>query len=125
MDGTAVAETRVTFVRSSGERVEGPINEVDLDGLERALPVRKISSHPGQRNRPGLFWSVTNRGHVPYESWLELDRLLLADADPEVTWIAAQPMALTGMDGDALRRHVPDLLLARVRGSAARIGDRL
>ncbi|GAB78921.1 TnsA-like heteromeric transposase endonuclease subunit [Austwickia chelonae] len=93
--------------------MEGPINEVDLGGVERALPVRKISSYPGQRNRPGLFWSATTRGHVPYESWLELDRLLLADAGPEVTWIAAQPMALTGLDGDTRRRHVPDLLLSR------------
>ncbi|MGP9684113.1 TnsA-like heteromeric transposase endonuclease subunit, partial [Brachybacterium sp. AOP3-A1-3] len=50
---------------------------------------------------------------MPYESRLELDRLWLADFDPSVTWIAAQPMWLRSRDGTAIRRHAPDLLLTR------------
>lgn len=50
---------------------------------------------------------------MPYESRLELDRLWLADFDPSVTWIAAQPMWLRSRDGTAIRRHTPDLLLTR------------
>ncbi|TWH52633.1 hypothetical protein L612_002000000440 [Rhodococcus rhodochrous J38] len=53
-----------------------------------------------------MFWSATNRGHVLYESRLELDRLWLADYAPEVVRIAAQPMWLCGSDGKIMRRHV-------------------
>jgi len=33
---------------------------------------------------------------------------MLADFDPQVVSIAAQPLQLTGPDGDRVRRHVPD-----------------
>ncbi|WP_280496569.1 TnsA-like heteromeric transposase endonuclease subunit [Nocardia asiatica] len=82
----------------------------------RGLPVRKVRSHPDRRHYAGMFWSATNRGHVLYESRLELDRLWLADYAPEVVGIAAQPMWLCGPDGKHLRRHVPDLLLERSDG---------
>ncbi|UPK66551.1 TnsA-like heteromeric transposase endonuclease subunit (plasmid) [Rhodococcus pyridinivorans] len=82
----------------------------------RGLPVRKVRSHPDRRHYAGMFWSATNRGHVLYESRLELDRLWLADYAPEVVGIAAQPMWLCGPDGKHLRRHVPDLLLERADG---------
>jgi len=58
-----------------------------------------------------LFWSATTGGHIGYESLLELDRLWLADFDPQVEWLASQPLWLSGMDGATRRRHVPDLLL--------------
>jgi hypothetical protein len=48
---------------------------------------------------------------VVYESRLELARIMLADQDPEVTAIAAQPFQLIGLDRERARRHVPDLLL--------------
>ena len=53
-----------------------------------------------------------------YESRLELARTMLADFDPCVTGIAAQPFLLAGTDGILIRRAVP-----RVPGSrwAARI----
>jgi hypothetical protein len=53
---------------------------------------------------------------VAYESRLELARIMLADYDPEVTGIAAQPFQLAGRDDGVLRRHVPDLLLKRADG---------
>ena len=46
------------------------------------------------------------------ESRLELARIMLADFDPAVAGLAAQPFQLTGPDGGRDRRHVPDLLLA-------------
>lgn len=50
--------------------------------------------------------------HVVYESRLELARLMLADFDPRVASIAAQPFHMTGpAAGQAQRRHVPDFLL--------------
>ena len=50
-------------------------------------------------------------GHVAYESRLELARIMLADFDPAVAGLAAQPFQLAGPDGGRDRRHVPDLLL--------------
>ena len=54
---------------------------------------------------------------MAYESRLELARILLADFDPDVVGIAAQPFQLTGRDGAVRRRHVPDLLLQRSDGA--------
>jgi hypothetical protein len=80
------------------------------------LPVRPIRSFAGQHHYPGLFWSVTTGKHVWYESLLERDRLLLADYDPDVIGIAAQPMWLVGWIGD-LR-----LMLAKNSVGASLIG---
>jgi len=41
---------------------------------------------------------------------------MLADFDPSVAGIAAQPFLLAGTDGARDRRHVPDLLLVSVDG---------
>ena len=51
------------------------------------------------------------RRHVVYESRLELARLLLADFDPSVAAIAAQPFYLTAYVNGKERNHVPDFLL--------------
>jgi hypothetical protein len=48
---------------------------------------------------------------VVYESRLELARLLLADFDPRVVSIAAQPFHVTGRFEGRIRQHVPDFLL--------------
>jgi len=103
--------TQVRYVDAAGQEVETTLGDVDAARLTRALPVRRVGSRAGQKHYSGLFWSSTTRGHVPYESRLELDRLWLADFDTEVTWIAAQPMWLSGVDGEVCRRHAPDLLL--------------
>jgi hypothetical protein len=74
-------------------------------------------------NRPGYcslrassvalctYWSATERGHVIYESRLELARLLFADFDTSVKRIIAQPFLLSAQVEAAVRRHVPDFLL--------------
>jgi hypothetical protein len=51
------------------------------------------------------------RGHVIYESRLELARLLLADFDMGVSRIAAQPFLLKASVEGKVRRHIPDYLL--------------
>jgi hypothetical protein len=90
-----------------------PLSELSSQLVLGALPWRTVRSHRGQRHLPGWYWSSTTGGHVVYESRLELARLLLADADPDVVGIAAQPFLV--WDGN--RRHVPDFLLARTDGS--------
>ncbi|MEJ3746358.1 hypothetical protein WEI85_24090 [Actinomycetes bacterium KLBMP 9797] len=53
----------------------------------------------------GSFWSVTVRGHVVYESRLELARLLVADFDPLVTAMWPQPCRLVATV-DGTQRHL-------------------
>lgn len=104
--------------RGSVRLVDGSTREMLLAELTAAavlsaVPWRSVRSHRGQRHLPGWYWSATTSGHVVYESRLELARLLLADFDPDVVGIAAQPFLVR----DAERRHVPDFLLRRVDGS--------
>src|SRR5262249_31796213 len=56
-------------------------------------------------------WCTTTGTHVPYESRLELARLLLADFDPAVEFVYAQPFQLVAEVDGRRRRHVPDFLL--------------
>ncbi|WP_442942601.1 TnsA-like heteromeric transposase endonuclease subunit [Nonomuraea sp. LP-02] len=64
----------------------------------------------------GWCYSATNTDHVGYESWLERDRLILLDADPEVTGIASQPFWLHRHDGVRQRRHAPDYFVRLADG---------
>lgn len=96
-----------------GSTREMPLVELTAAAVLSAVPWRAVRSHRGQRHLPGWYWSATMGGHLVYESRLELARLLLADFDPEVVGIAAQPFLVQ----DADRRHVPDFLLRRVDGS--------
>ncbi len=65
----------------------------------------------------GKYSSVTTGGHVVYESRLELARLLLADFDPMVQAIFAQPCRLAARIGDRVRHQVPDFLLVMRSGT--------
>ncbi|UUV28600.1 TnsA-like heteromeric transposase endonuclease subunit [Amycolatopsis roodepoortensis] len=107
------------------------LSRLPVTDVLRGLPVREFRAWRGRRHYSGWYWSATTGGHVVYESRLELARILLADHDPDVVGIAAQPFVLEGFDGKRVRRHVPDLLLARGDGrvvvvdvkSAARLDD--
>lgn len=81
------------------------------DMLWRAAPWRTFRWYRGQRHYSGTYWSSTNKDHVIYESRLELGRLLLADFDPTVTRIVAQPFLLQTTANRRQRRHIPDFLL--------------
>lgn len=54
-----------------------------------------------------------------YESRLELARLLLADFDPDVVGVWAQPCRLEVTVDGVVRRHVPDFLLTTSSGEVA------
>lgn len=53
------------------------------------------------------------RGHVIYESRLELTRLLYADFDRGTEAVFAQPFLLSAQVDGRQRRHVPDFLILR------------
>jgi hypothetical protein len=102
-------------------RLDGGFSETTLDRVAAAdvvqgLPVREFRSYEGRLHYSGWYWCATLGRLVVYESRLELARILLADFDPGVSGLAAQPFLLAGADGGRARRHVPDLLLLRADG---------
>jgi hypothetical protein len=131
---TAVgAAVEAEFIDADGTVRREPLSRCWSVAFERVSPVRRFSSFRGQRNRPGLWWFATTGDLVGHESWLERDRLMALDADPEVVGVAAQPMWLhwTDASGRALR-HAPDYFARRADGTGVvidvrpdqRIGDR-
>lgn len=100
-------------IRSSADGSEGslPWELATTEVLSSAAPWRMFRWHKGQRHYSGTYWSATERGHVIYESRLELARLLFADFDTSVKHIIAQPFLLSAQVEAAVRRHVPDFLL--------------
>jgi hypothetical protein len=102
----------VRYRRDDGRFADVALDRLAVDDVVAGLPVREFRSYKGRRHYSGWYWSATQGRLVVYESRLELARILLADFDPSVTGIAAQPFVLTGAD----RRHVPDLLLVSADG---------
>ncbi|QKW24293.1 TnsA-like heteromeric transposase endonuclease subunit [Kitasatospora sp. NA04385] len=109
----------VRYRGESGAFVDTSLDRVSVDDVLAGLPVREMRWFAGRQCYSGWYWSATTGGHVVYESRLELARILLADHDPQVVSIAAQPFWLEWSDGSRTRRHVPDLLLGRADGSVA------
>lgn len=100
---------------------DGSVVETDMGRLRvapvlSAAPWRTVRSRRGQRHLAGRYWCATSGAHVVFESQLELARLMLADFDPAVAGIAAQPFLLTAEVDGRRRRHVPDFLLTSADG---------
>jgi hypothetical protein len=106
------------YRRVDGAVAESRLDRVALDELVNGLPVREFRWYRGRRFYSGWYWSSTMQRLVAYESRLELSRIMLADFDPTVVGIAAQPFQLRGDDDGRVRRHVPDLLLLHRSGAA-------
>ena len=102
---------RVRFRDSGGETIHSDLGSVSAGALAAGRPWRTFRWHHGQAHFSGWYWAATMRRHVVYESRLELARLLLADFDPSVLVIAAQPFYLTACVNGKERNHVPDFLL--------------
>ncbi|MFE3279530.1 TnsA-like heteromeric transposase endonuclease subunit [Nocardia sp. NPDC059239] len=125
------SEVAVRFRGGDGMFVDTTLRRLPIDEVLSGRPVREFRWWKGKRHYSGWYWSSTTGGHVVYESRLELARILLADQDRDVVSIAAQPFLLEGVDGDRVRRHVPDLLLGHADGgfsvvdvkSADRVSD--
>jgi hypothetical protein len=119
MPGEVVTRSRAPMVRyrdRTGEFSESPLDRVSAEVLLTSMPVREFRWFKGRRFYSGWYWSATMRRLVAYESRLELARILLADFDPTVVAIAAQPFQLLGLDAGRSRSHVPDLLLQNRSG---------
>jgi hypothetical protein len=95
-----------------------PLARLRLADFSGSVPWRRVRSRHGQAHYSGSFVSATMSGFVVYESRLELARLLLADFDPQVQRIYAQPFRLVAGAGGRVRHHVPDFLLVTAAGTA-------
>ena len=102
---------RLRFRDSGGEVTHSDLVSASPAALAAGRPWRTFRWHHGQAHFSGWYWAATMRRHVVYESRLELARLLLADFEPSVTAIAAQPFYLTALVNGKERNHVPDFLL--------------
>jgi hypothetical protein len=102
----------------SDKTVEVAIHSAAEALLTSAKPWRTFRNYKGQKHFSGAYSSVTEDGHVLYESRLELARALLADFDPDVRRIVAQPFLMRARAGAKHRlcRHVPDYLLVTSSG---------
>lgn len=110
--GEAKAESAMVSVRRADRIVEDhPWGGASVDLLAAAAPWRTFRWYDGQKHFSGTYWSSTQRDHVIYESRLELAVLLLADFDPQVRGILAQPFLLRADVGGVARKHIPDYLL--------------
>jgi hypothetical protein len=110
------AQVELRYRRVDGSFAQSSIDRVSVDELVSGRPVRDFRWYRGRQFYSGWYWSATTETLVAYESRLELARITLADFDPSVVSIAAQPFQLTGDDGGRVRRHVPDLLLVNDSG---------
>jgi hypothetical protein len=102
---------QLRFKDSAGVVHETELTMARTPDLVAGTPWRIFRWHQGQAHYSGWYWSATMGKHVVYESRLELARLLLADFDPRVVSIAAQPFHVTCRVRGRIRRHVPDFLL--------------
>ena len=112
----ALLTSECRYRSRSGNWVTTCLGDAVATDMVRGLPAREFPTYRGQRNYPGWLWMSTTGTLVGYESLRELDRLLLADFDPAVTWVSSQPCWVSGRDGSVLRRHVPDFLLQTTNG---------
>ncbi|MET8076198.1 TnsA-like heteromeric transposase endonuclease subunit [Streptomyces sp. NPDC005303] len=96
---------------------ELPLSELRLADFDGTVPWRRVRSVKGLDHFSGKYASMTTGGHVVYESQLELARLLLADFDPQVRHIYAQPCRVVARVDGKTRHHVPDFLLITGSGT--------
>ncbi|GGW04336.1 MULTISPECIES: TnsA-like heteromeric transposase endonuclease subunit [Streptomyces] len=87
-----------------------------LQDFVESGPWRRVRAVHGMAHFSGDYASATTGGHVVYESRLELARLLLADFDPCVVGIYAQPLRMVARVDGKVRSHVPDFLLVTDSG---------
>jgi hypothetical protein len=104
------ARVKVSDSVASVRYDDGSVREFALDRLRLAdfrdsVPWRQVRSLHGQAHSSGSYASATMGGFVVYESRLELARLLLADFDPQVRGIYAQPFLLVARVSGRARRH--------------------
>lgn len=99
------------MIRNADGAQRVAVEALRVEQFQGCVPWRRFRSRHGQTHLSGSYWSATTGAHVVHESQLELARLLLADFDPDVVGIYAQPFRLVATVDGRVRTHVPDFLL--------------
>ncbi|MEU9247008.1 TnsA-like heteromeric transposase endonuclease subunit [Streptomyces sp. NPDC048385] len=116
--GRSKHNTPIASIRYvDGSIREVPFNLLRLRDFDESDPWRRVRSVHGMAHYSGGYASATTGGQVVYESRLELARLLLADFDPSVCGIFAQPLRMVARIDGKVRSHVPDFLLVMGSGT--------
>ncbi|MER6833461.1 TnsA-like heteromeric transposase endonuclease subunit [Streptomyces cellulosae] len=100
-----------------GSTCDIPFARLRAADFAESQPWRHVRSVHGMLHHSGEYASATTGGQVVYESRLELARLLLADFDPSVVGIFAQPCRVVAHVDGRVRGHVPDFLLMMRSGT--------
>src|SRR4051794_9358379 len=103
-----------------GSTCDVPFARLRAADFAESQPWRRVRSVHGMLHHSGEYASATTGGQVVYESRLELARLLLADFDPTVVGIFAQPCRVVARIDGRVRSHVPDFLLV-IRSGTVRV----
>ena len=114
----ALGDVQVAYRDETGAARSGPLKVVWKARFERVPPVRAFGSFKGQRHFSGAWWLATTGEHVGFESWVERDRVMLLDFDPDIVGVSSQPFWLSWQDRDgATVRHAPDYFVRGRDGS--------
>jgi hypothetical protein len=116
------ADFGVSFVDPNGERRCEPLSLCWAVPFERTLPIRAFTSYKGKKSFSGLWWFSTTSEHVGYESWLERDRVMALDFDPDVVGLSSQPFTLSWERNGEDWSHTPDFF-ARLRDGTGVVID--
>ncbi|MFE8910933.1 TnsA-like heteromeric transposase endonuclease subunit [Streptomyces globisporus] len=100
-----------------GSTCDIPFARLRAADFAESQPWRRVRSVHGMLHHSGDYASATTGGQVVHESRLELARLLLADFDPDVADIFAQPCRVVAHVDGRVRSHVPDFLLIMRSGT--------
>lgn len=106
-----VSEARASCRLGGSDEFCRSFDRLNVDLFKAVTPWRTFRWYEGQKHYSGSYWSATTRGHIIYESRLELARLIFADFDRSVQHICAQPFLLQAIVQGEKCRHVPDFVL--------------
>jgi hypothetical protein len=67
---------RIGYVTNDGLEHRVSLSQAWATPFESCSPIRRFTSHKGQRHLGGLWWSATTGGHVGFESWMERDHVM-------------------------------------------------
>jgi hypothetical protein len=72
----------IGYVTDDGLEHRVSLSQAWATPFESCSPIRRFTSHKGQRHLSGLWWSATTGGHVGFQSWMERDHVMASSATP-------------------------------------------
>lgn len=110
-DRARLEDPRLVFSGDGRATYPRDLQSVRWSDFVGSHPVRDYSRRSGQKNKPIAFYSRTMSDLVNCESRLERGFALLADFNPDIVHIAAQPFAIQFPTGDEMSVHTVDFVV--------------